>query len=213
MTTKDYGRKHGVSDSTLQPQRSNHSLKDLIHKAPLPEYRVWTSPPSAETAATKKHVTPTVKRNKTSELERTLEKFQSENLTKHLPVATDLLKSVSAILDVGDTSKDTKSLPLSLSPEELLYVGEEVFASASPDKLISPALDHNSSNRTRVKTKILVLFQFNGLSRPVVPNRGFPDPWGSETRLSWLQNAIFEGGVCSLVYFFSKEPRFIKACK
>jgi len=30
-------------------------------------------------------------------------------------------------------------------------------------------------------------------SNSVVPNRGFPDPWGSETTFSWVRNAIFDG--------------------
>jgi len=29
-------------------------------------------------------------------------------------------------------------------------------------------------------------------SRPAVPNREFPDPWGSETRFLGVRNAIFE---------------------
>jgi len=32
-----------------------------------------------------------------------------------------------------------------------------------------------------------------GVSRPVVPNRGFPDPKGSEARFFGVRNAIFEG--------------------
>jgi len=51
-------------------------------------------------------------------------------------------------------------------------------------------------------------------SRPVVPNWGFPDPWGSKTKFSRVQNVIFEGESLHVLgcNFFQKRVIFMKAC-
>ena len=50
--------------------------------------------------------------------------------------------------------------------------------------------------------------------KAVVPNRGFPYPWGSKTKFSGVQTVIFEGESLHVLgcNFFQKRVIFVKAC-